>query len=133
LNWEDKELVLRVLFAKMNGASGELPKAKTLGKKSFANTQPVFVSEGANLPGNVSSSLGYFEVHNHGGSAGDLSPDEGDQGFSHDYNDEEDEYEQQGNADNAKIRSSFQGMNDSPPLSEFHENENPGNDNLREI
>jgi hypothetical protein len=112
----------------MNGASGELPKAKTLGKKSFANTQPVFISEGANLPGNASSSLGYFEVHNHGDSAGDLSPDEGDHGFSHDYNDEEDD-EQRGDDDNnAKIRETYQGMNDSPPLDDYHENEN-----LREI
>lgn len=54
LNWEDKELVLRVLFAKMNGQTGKANTAINEGTKSRnLHSMPmnpnVFVSEGAGL------------------------------------------------------------------------------------
>eukprot|EP00599_Poterioochromonas_sp_BG-1_P002480 CAMPEP_0173154340 /NCGR_PEP_ID=MMETSP1105-20130129/13423_1 /TAXON_ID=2985 /ORGANISM="Ochromonas sp., Strain BG-1" /LENGTH=405 /DNA_ID=CAMNT_0014070499 /DNA_START=464 /DNA_END=1681 /DNA_ORIENTATION=+ len=85
LTWEDKELVLRVLFAKMNGASGKAPKVTNLGPKRFANTNPeaVFISEGANLPDHhqMSNALGYFEVRQ-----GDESPKSVPSSYSYDLN-----------------------------------------------
>ena len=63
LSWEDKELVLRVLFAKMNGSQKSVDNAVDLGASGRtgsgdmpANVQagdaggPVFISEGAFLP-----------------------------------------------------------------------------------
>jgi hypothetical protein len=52
LNWEDKELVLRVLFAKMNGQGGQNPQNAVLARQrqtlgDTAIPQPVFISEGA--------------------------------------------------------------------------------------
>lgn len=54
LNWEDKELVLRVLFAKMNGQTGKANAAaqegtRSRGLHSMPMNVPVFVSEGAGL------------------------------------------------------------------------------------
>lgn len=54
LNWEDKELVLRVLFAKMNGQTGKASAAahegtRSRGLNSMPMNVPVFVSEGAGL------------------------------------------------------------------------------------
>jgi hypothetical protein len=58
LSWEDKELVLRVLFAKMNGAQDSNSSNKQRMQQSMRQQQrtqqpmpePVFLSEGATLP-----------------------------------------------------------------------------------
>jgi hypothetical protein len=108
LNWEDKELVLRVLFSKMNGANSNLPKMNTLGPKSYGgnnntnnmtnNNQPVFISEGANMPmGEENGMMNHFEVD----------------GQYDDYL--EDDYEEQGMQNNSRSinfqeSSSFQKM-----------------------
>ena len=54
LSWEDKELVIRVLFAKINGQQNMVDNAITQSKISRAKTpdspsKPVFLSEGTNL------------------------------------------------------------------------------------
>jgi hypothetical protein len=55
LNWDDKELVLRLLFAKMNGSNANMNHAVQNttraggGGKSKSNS-PVFISEGKGLP-----------------------------------------------------------------------------------
>lgn len=47
LSWEDKELVLRVLFAKMNGKDHKGPSQHGQGTaSSMPMPQPVFISEG---------------------------------------------------------------------------------------
>ena len=53
LSWDDKELVLRVLFAKMNGQQGMVQSAISAMKKrntSSSDNKAVFISEGAELP-----------------------------------------------------------------------------------
>jgi hypothetical protein len=62
LSWEDKELVLRVLFAKMNGSAAGVSKGtmQSVHMQQYAllrqqqhtgdMPQPVFLSEGADLP-----------------------------------------------------------------------------------
>ena len=57
LSWDDKELVLRVLFAKMNGQQGMAENAISAMKKkpntpysSSNDNKAVFISEGAVLP-----------------------------------------------------------------------------------
>ena len=73
LSWEDKELVLRVLFAKMNGAaSGPSRSAMQMQQYAQARTQqhtgdmpePVFLSEGADMPASAGAMeyQGNFEV-----------------------------------------------------------------------
>lgn len=52
LTWEDKELVLRVLFSKMNGVQKKVNRAVKGGKYVTQNndvSKPVFVSEGADI------------------------------------------------------------------------------------
>jgi len=51
LSWDDKELVLRVLFAKINGSSTQrAPAASANYDRSRTMPNPVFISEGANMP-----------------------------------------------------------------------------------
>ena len=53
LSWDDKELVLRVLFAKMNGQQGMAESAINAMKKkpnTSNDNRAVFISEGADLP-----------------------------------------------------------------------------------
>jgi hypothetical protein len=92
LNWEDKELVLRVLFAKMNGASGEAPKQHTLGAKNRTQepNQAVFISEGAQMPTNGMPSLGHFEVSSSQANSYD------DYGDGDDYGRSRDDYDRAG-------------------------------------
>ena len=59
----------------MNGANGEIAKTRTLGPKTYTTTQPVFISEGANMPGGVSN-MNYFEVNNEMDNGSLESPDE---------------------------------------------------------
>ncbi len=50
LSWEDKELVLRVLFAKMNGTQRRVQSVVAQQKKlapAMQSSDPVFISEGA--------------------------------------------------------------------------------------
>lgn len=69
LSWEDKELVLRVLFSKMNGvqpgaAQGQRHARNFSSVNQHAN-HPVFISEGALLPASDDSAARYqsnFEV-----------------------------------------------------------------------
>lgn len=67
LGWEDKELVLRVLFAKMNGqgqntANSALARQRNVLGES-AVPQPVFISEGAQMAGGDQINLQHFQVH----------------------------------------------------------------------
>ncbi|KAJ1400932.1 hypothetical protein B484DRAFT_339101 [Ochromonadaceae sp. CCMP2298] len=57
LSWDDKELVLRVLFAKMNGVQGGVNRGVVRSAMSASHKrteegmpEPVFLSEGADLP-----------------------------------------------------------------------------------
>lgn len=50
LSWEDKELVLRVLFSKMNGMGQPANKGNGYAGPRTAAAQPFFISEGAQLP-----------------------------------------------------------------------------------
>lgn len=52
LSWDDKELVLRVLFAKMNGSQGKERKQPMIDPSLLTGQMPapVFVSEGSNFP-----------------------------------------------------------------------------------
>lgn len=61
LRWEDKELVLRVLFAKMNGlqdmvdtavvqSKNRAPNASGGNDNDLGRSKPVFISEGAYMP-----------------------------------------------------------------------------------
>lgn len=57
LSWEDKELVLRVLFSKINGSQSANPNNKIMSQQgggqsrmSSGNNRPVFISEGALMP-----------------------------------------------------------------------------------
>eukprot|EP00981_Chlorochromonas_danica_P005608 scaffold1160_cov174-Ochromonas_danica.AAC.8 len=62
LNWEDKELVLRVLFSKMNGV-GSKPNKRTV--NFSAPAQAVFISEGVDMPSSAVN-LTPFEVNDGG-------------------------------------------------------------------
>ena len=80
LSWEDKELVLRVLFAKMNGSQKSVDNAVDLGTSGRsgnvmpANVHdgaaggPVFISEGAFLPEGDMVDMG-FNYDQGGGNA----------------------------------------------------------------
>ena len=62
LKWDDKELVLRVLFAKMNGQAPSQAKARTRpAQNNTQAAQPVFISEGA---GQMEGMMGleHFEI-----------------------------------------------------------------------
>lgn len=66
LNWDDKELVLRVLFAKMNG-QGQPQHQKsfarhrmTMGESTVPN--PVFISEGAHMGEGEIVGMEHFQV-----------------------------------------------------------------------
>jgi hypothetical protein len=71
LSWDDKELVLRVLFAKMNGVQKAADNAVKIGAQGRmtgsgmatheTNNPPVFISEGAYLPDGEME--GYNEQH----------------------------------------------------------------------
>lgn len=61
LNWEDKELVLRVLFSKMNGV-GSKPNKRTV--NFSVPPQAVFISEGVDIPS--AANLTPFEVNEAG-------------------------------------------------------------------
>lgn len=50
LSWEDKELVLRLLFAKMNGSNASMNHAVQNTKRNKSKNSPVFISEGKGLP-----------------------------------------------------------------------------------
>mmetsp|Transcript_2044 Transcript_2044/g.2009 ORF Transcript_2044/g.2009 Transcript_2044/m.2009 type:complete len:531 (-) Transcript_2044:42-1634(-) len=51
LSWEDKELVLRLLFAKMNGSNANMNHAiQNTKRSSKSKTEPVFISEGKGIP-----------------------------------------------------------------------------------
>lgn len=57
LAWEDKELVLRVLFSKINGSQAANPNNNIMSQQqqgqnrmSSGNNRPVFISEGALMP-----------------------------------------------------------------------------------
>ena len=56
LSWEDKELVLRVLFSKINGNQSSNANNNILAhqrgspRMSSGNNRPVFISEGALMP-----------------------------------------------------------------------------------
>ncbi len=81
LSWDDKELVLRVLFAKMNGtqsaASHSVRAGGHRGGGKGSHDQPVFVSEGGDLPpSEYAGSVEYqahFEVQSHRRSSNDSS------------------------------------------------------------
>lgn len=72
LSWEDKELVLRVLFAKMNGVSAGSAKGAMhqmslqmqASRRQEPMPEPVFLSEGATLPPSAGAAdyQGNFEV-----------------------------------------------------------------------
>lgn len=68
LSWEDKELVIRVLFSKMNGNNQNSSTAALARQRSAmgekAVPQPVFISEGAQMvaAGQPGLSLQHFEV-----------------------------------------------------------------------
>lgn len=73
LSWDDKELVLRVLFAKMNG-QGQPPQQKSFARHrsemgDSAIPNPVFISEGAQMSAGDLVGMGHFEV---GGSPSGL-------------------------------------------------------------
>lgn len=76
LSWEDKELVLRVLFAKMNGNQKKTETILSKGRESkglvMPSEAPVFLSEGLNLPPSESVKFqSNFEVHYHEESEND--------------------------------------------------------------
>lgn len=69
LTWEDKELVLRVLFAKINGAENQ-GKAQSLGRSGGASSMPmpdpIFVSGGGGsvmLPADVDANVRFTQDH----------------------------------------------------------------------
>lgn len=68
LSWEDKELVIRVLFSKMNGNNQNSSTAALARQRSAmgekAVPQPVFISEGVQMvgTGQAGLSLQHFEV-----------------------------------------------------------------------
>ncbi len=78
LGWEDKELVLRVLFAKINAlnpqnykSTGGLGPKRQQMPNTAGNNYPVFISEGANMPGDHDGDmLHQFEVGQDGGGGG---------------------------------------------------------------
>jgi hypothetical protein len=86
LGWEDKELVLRILFAKINGLERAADRAAEEGRRNRRQVessnnqagspmpQPVFISEGAEMP-SEEGAYAYqtnFEVpYNHRTSSGD--------------------------------------------------------------
>lgn len=62
LNWEDKELILRVLFAKMNGQQKQVETNQKAMYSSSMN-KPVFISEGAQLAAEAQMGLNHFEMN----------------------------------------------------------------------
>lgn len=71
LSWEDKELVLRVLFSKINGSQSTNPKNNILSQTQAPrqpsggnNNRPVFISEGALMPQGEYVETEDFEVDN---------------------------------------------------------------------
>lgn len=88
LNWDDKELVLRVLFAKMNG-QGQNPQQKSFARHRAAMgdsaiPNPVFISEGAHVEGGGMVDMEHFQVHGGEGSPSPIPDDEEDQTASYD-------------------------------------------------
>lgn len=73
LNWEDKELILRVLFAKMNGQQQMVDSAITQSKsKSQVKNKATFVSEGTDLPEDEADAYQKnFEIYNDDGDDDD--------------------------------------------------------------
>eukprot|EP01038_Epipyxis_sp_PR26KG_P006369 gene6369-8771_t len=74
LSWEDKELVLRVLFSKMNVTQNQVNKATTKGQPM---PKPVFISEGAFFPpGNESEEAAIyqnnFEINNNDNNSNNI-------------------------------------------------------------
>ncbi len=72
LSWDDKELVLRVLFAKMNGTQSAASQAVRAGvqrggrqgsQQQQQQQQPVFISEGGNLPPSEYAESAEFQTH----------------------------------------------------------------------
>ena len=67
LNWEDKELVLRLLFAKMNGLHKTVNMALNSSNREEAmhnnhdSDAPVFISEGKGIPEEVDAGSGQME------------------------------------------------------------------------
>lgn len=73
LSWDDKELVLRVLFAKMNG-EGQNPQQKSFARHRTAMGEsavpnPVFISEGAQMAADDMIGMEHFQVQNRDSSA----------------------------------------------------------------
>lgn len=86
LSWEDKELVLRVLFSKMNGIQGNINRgiSNAAHRTQLPMPEPVFVSEGIDMP-DIHEAAAYqvnFEMERpisklqSGRSGGDLNYDE---------------------------------------------------------
>lgn len=80
LNWEDKELVLRVLFAKMNG-QGQNPQQKSFARHRAAMgdsaiPNPVFISEGAHVDGDGMVGMEHFQVRGESSPSPMLDDDE---------------------------------------------------------
>lgn len=67
LGWEDKELVLRVLFAKMNGQGQNTANSALARQRNAlgdsAVPQPVFISEGVQMAGGDQINLQHFQIH----------------------------------------------------------------------
>lgn len=63
MTWDDKELVLRVLFAKMNGQQpNRHAEYRRPGGGGANNTQPVFISEGVQLQSGLQIDMNHFEM-----------------------------------------------------------------------
>ena len=90
LSWSDKELVLRVLFAKMNGLQSTVDNAvEQTRKREKSNDTAVFVSEGGGVGMNETEISAYQDMFQVDGP--DVDDEEGYDNQGYDYNGEEDE------------------------------------------
>ncbi len=62
MSWDDKELVLRVLFAKMNGQQPQRRAEYRRPMPSNGNVSPVFISEGVQLQSGLQVDMNHFAM-----------------------------------------------------------------------
>jgi hypothetical protein len=98
LSWDDKELVLRILFAKMNGAQRAVDAAITnsqtrqrqsggsRGSRALPDA-PVFISEGAQMPAAEAAAAARFHQDNFEIRADGGGDDDDDQDLTGEFDD----------------------------------------------